>query len=155
MLQIALYQPEIAQNTGTLLRTYACLGLHLHIIRPCGYPLSDAKLRRSAMDYMDQVHFTLHDAWDDFLVAMRGQNKTLVLATPAASHSFLQFSFQENHVLLLGRESDGVPATVRDACPESLCIPMKPTMRSLNVAISGAMIATEALRQLKGFPLLS
>ena len=153
MIEISLYQPEIAQNTGALLRTVACWGVRLHIIRPCGYPINDAKLRRAAMDYIHLSHFTLHDDWTAFYHDITARHKSLVLATPSAiSKNFTQFMFQKDHSLLLGRESNGVPDSVSRCCPHHVHIPMAATARSLNLAVSGAILLSEALRQLDAFP---
>ena len=131
MMALALYQPEIAQNTGTLLRTTACLGVPLHIIRPCGYPLGVAQLKRAAMDYRHQARCELHDDWPSFYQQMMQEKKILVLATPYASCCFTSFVFSPEHVLLLGKESTGVPLQVASECSCHISIPMKAHTRSL------------------------
>lgn len=148
-MRLALYQPEIPQNTGTLLRLGACLDVPLDIIEPCGFPLSDAGLRRAGMDYLECASLTRHESWEDFLKACPGR---LVLMTPHTPHSFLDFSFERDDTLLLGQESSGVPSTIAQQIQIHLKIPMLPERRSINVALAGAMVLNEALRQTKLFP---
>jgi len=148
-MRLALYQPEIPQNTGTLLRLGACLGVPLDIIEPCGFPLSDAGLRRAGMDYLERASLTRHQGWEDFLKACSGR---LILMTPHTSHSFLDFIFEKDDTLLLGQESSGVSLTIVQQIQIHLKIPMLPDRRSINVALAGAMVLNEALRQTKLFP---
>ncbi|MGA7710260.1 MAG: tRNA (cytidine(34)-2'-O)-methyltransferase [Rhizomicrobium sp.] len=147
-MRLALYQPDIPQNTGTLIRLGACLGVPIDIIEPCGFLFSDTRLRRAGMDYLDQAEIMRHPSWDDFRAARTG--KRLVLLTTKATQSYLDFAFHPDDVLLLGRESEGVSEDVHRQADAELRIPMK--ARSLNVALAGAIVLAEALRQTAGFP---
>lgn len=142
--RLALYQPDIPQNTGTLMRLCACMGVAMDIIEPCGFVLSDKNLKRAGMDYMDGLDLTRHADWAAFYGARRG--RVIVLSTKAAV-PYTDFIFQNTDTLLLGRESSGLPADVHDSADARLIIPMQGGMRSLNVAIAGAMVLGEALRQ--------
>ena len=144
---IALYQPDIPQNTGAILRLGACLGLTVHIIGPTGFTLTDKALRRAGMDYIDSAGLKQHVSWTAFCAAMAERNGRLVLATTRSDLGYTTFQFQEDDVILFGRESAGVPDNVHDRADARITIPMRPGMRSLNVALSAAMIAGEALRQ--------
>ncbi len=148
-LRLALYQPDIPQNCGTLLRLGACLGVPLDVIEPCGFVLSDRLLKRAGMDYLDKAALTRHADWDAFRARLPGR---LVLLTTAGEQSYHAFSFRPDDTLLLGRESAGVPPEVHQAADARLAIPMKAGLRSLNVAVAGAMALGEALRQTGGFP---
>jgi tRNA (cytidine/uridine-2'-O-)-methyltransferase len=147
-LRIALYQPDIPQNTGTILRLCACLGIEAHIIEPAGFPTSDRAFRRAGMDYIDAVAIVRHASWREFESWRRNDRHRLVLLTTKATVSYLEYSFEPSDILLLGRESAGVPDEVHQAADARLCIPLKSGLRSLNVAITAAMAAGEALRQL-------
>jgi tRNA (cytidine/uridine-2'-O-)-methyltransferase len=147
-LRIALYEPDIPQNTGTVLRLCACLGLEGHIIEPAGFPASDRAFRRAGMDYLDAVALTRHASWQEFDAWRRRQCHRLVVFTTAATVSYLDYRFEPNDVLLFGRESAGVPQAVHASADARLVIPMRPGLRSLNVAIAAAMAAGEALRQI-------
>jgi tRNA (cytidine/uridine-2'-O-)-methyltransferase len=149
-MRIALYQPDIPQNTGTILRLCACLGIEAHIIEPAGFPSSDRALRRAGMDYLDAVALTRHASWRDFESWRSRRNCRLVLFTTKATSSYLDFTFAANDALLFGRESAGVPETVHAAADARLLIPMRLGMRSLNVAMAAALAAGEALRQTGG-----
>lgn len=149
-MRLALYEPDIPQNTGTLMRLCACLGVPLDIIEPCGFILSDKNLRRAGMDYIDQLDMTKHINWAAFKAASVG--KRLVLMSTKASGSFLDFQFQPNDILIAGRESAGVPEQVHAECDARVLIPMQPGMRSLNVALASGIILGEALRQTKQYP---
>jgi tRNA (cytidine/uridine-2'-O-)-methyltransferase len=149
-MRIALYQPDIPQNTGTILRLCACLGIEAHIIAPAGFPTSDRAFRRAGMDYLDTVALLRHSSWQAFEAWRRTENHRLVLFTTAATRSYLDFAYQPDDVLLFGRESAGVPQEVHDAADARLRIPMRPGLRSLNVALAAAMAAGEALRQMGG-----
>ncbi len=151
-ISIALYQPDIPQNTGTILRMAACLDLHVHIIEPCGFALNDRTLRRAGMDYLDRSTYTKHLSWSHFLEWTESESRRLVLATTKASHAFTDLDYLPNDILLFGRESVGVPENVHERADERITIPMREGERSLNLAISTAMVASEALRQLKAFP---
>ncbi len=151
-MRIALYEPDIPQNTGTILRLCACLGLQAHIIEPAGFPVTDRAFRRAGMDYLDQVALTRHGSFAAFEDWRRRQRLSLVLITTQAERSYLEHAFRADEVLLFGRESAGVPEAVRRAADVALRIPMRDAMRSLNVAMAAAMVAGEALRQTGGFP---
>jgi tRNA (cytidine/uridine-2'-O-)-methyltransferase len=151
-MQIALYEPDIPQNTGTILRLAACLGLAAHIIEPAGFPVSDRAFRRAGLDYLDQVTIERHASFAAFEAWREAAGARLVLLTTAAATSYLDHAFQHDDILLLGRESAGVPEAVHRAAQARLCIPMRPGLRSLNVAVAAAMAVGEALRQTGGFP---
>jgi len=151
-MRIALYQPDIAQNTGTILRVCACLGLEAHIVEPAGFPTSDRAFRRAGMDYLDRVALTRHASWRAFAEWRRGVGARLVLFTTRAQQSYLDFAYGADDVLMFGRESAGVPQAVHDAADARLIIPMQEDLRSLNVATACAMAAGEALRQTGQFP---
>jgi tRNA (cytidine/uridine-2'-O-)-methyltransferase len=146
-MQIALYEPDIAQNTGTILRLAACLGVAAHIIEPAGFPVSDRAFRRAGMDYLDQVVVTRHASWVAFEQWRAARYLNVVLLTTRATTCYLDHGFTRNDVLLLGRESSGVPDAVHAAADTRLTIPMRPGLRSLNVAMACAMVVGEALRQ--------
>jgi len=148
MPRLALFQPDIPQNAATLIRLGACLGVPVEIIEPCGFVFSDAGFRRAGMDYLDQAHLTRHASWEAFLAQAP---RRLVLLTTKASLSYTAFSFEDGDVLILGRESAGVPDIVHAEVHEKVRIPMREGLRSLNVAIAGAMVLGEALRQTRGF----
>lgn len=145
-LRLALYQPDIPQNTGTLMRLCACLGIGLDVIEPCGFVLSDKNLKRSGMDYLDQLSWQRHADWAAFAAQKSG--RVIVLSTQA-SETYTDFIFQNTDTLLLGRESSGLPAEVHASADARVIIPMQPNTRSLNVAIAGAIVLSEALRQIK------
>ena len=149
-MRIALYQPDIPQNTGTILRLCACLGIEAHIIQPAGFPTSDRAFRRAGMDYLDAVALARHTSWSAFEAWRREQGRRLVLFTTGAALSYLEYRYGDDDVLLFGRESAGVPEEVHAAADARLVIPMRPGLRSLNVAVAAAMAAGEALRQTQG-----
>ena len=156
-MRLALYQPDIPQNTGAILRLAACMGVAVDIVEPCGFVLDDRRLRRAGMDYLDGVSVDRHASWEAFLRARRtrhegGQGERLVLLTTRASEPYHRFRFRPGDTLLLGRESAGVPERVRAAADDEATIPMAPGMRSLNVALAAAMVLGEALRQTAGWP---
>jgi tRNA (cytidine/uridine-2'-O-)-methyltransferase len=151
-MRLALYEPDIPQNTGTMLRLAACLGLGVDIIEPCGFVLSDARLRRAGMDYLEAVEMTRHESWAAFRAA-RAAGGRLVLLTTRARVRYTDFAFAAGDTLLLGRESAGVPDSVHAGVDAGIRIPLRPGQRSLNVALAAAMVAGEALRQTGGFPL--
>jgi tRNA (cytidine/uridine-2'-O-)-methyltransferase len=146
-MQIALFQPDIPQNTGTILRLCACLEMAAHIIEPAGFPLSDRLFRRAGMDYLDHVGLTRHDSWSKFQAWRVEKGYRLVLFTTKAAAHYLDFRYGASDILLFGRESAGVTDEVVAAADARLVIPIKPGLRSLNVAVSAAMAAGEALRQ--------
>jgi tRNA (cytidine/uridine-2'-O-)-methyltransferase len=151
-MRIALYEPDIAQNTGTILRLCACLGVEAHIIEPAGFPTTDRAFRRAGMDYLDQVALVRHASWDAFAAWRKADGGRLVLLSTHASTSYFDHAFRADDILLLGRESAGVPDKVHQAADAQLTIPMRPGLRSLNVAVACAMVVGEALRQIRGFP---
>ena len=151
-MRIALYEPDIPQNTGTILRLCACLGLEAHIIEPAGFPATDRAFRRAGMDYLGQVEIVRHASWAVFEDWRRGKQLSLVLVTTAAERSYLDHSYRDDEMLLFGRESAGVPPAVHAAADVRLRIPMRRGLRSLNVAMAVALVAGEALRQTGGFP---
>jgi tRNA (cytidine/uridine-2'-O-)-methyltransferase len=146
-MRIALFQPDIPQNTGTILRLCACLGIEAHIVEPAGFPVSDRAFRRAGMDYLDQVDIVRHESWQDFDQWRRQQGLRLVLFTTEAAIPYLDHRFTERDILMFGRESAGVPKDVHAAADARLVIPLQPGLRSLNVAMAVAMAAGEALRQ--------
>jgi tRNA (cytidine/uridine-2'-O-)-methyltransferase len=149
-LTVALYQPDIPQNTGTILRMCACLGLAAAIIEPAGFLASDKHFRRAGMDYLAHVEIARYPHWAAFEAWRRANGRRLVLLTTKARLAYTAFSFLPGDILLFGRESAGVPAEVHTAAEARLVIPLKPPMRSLNVAAAAAMVAGEAMRQLGG-----
>jgi tRNA (cytidine/uridine-2'-O-)-methyltransferase len=151
-MRLALYQPDIPQNTGALIRLAACLGVAIEIIGPCGFVLSDSRVRRAGMDYIEMANVAQHTSWTAWCEARTAQPGRLVLLTSKASHPYTDFAFATDDTILLGRESAGVPADVHDAADARLRIPLLPGLRSLNVAQAGAMALGEALRQTNGFP---
>lgn len=153
-MRLALYQPDIPQNTGTILRLSACLGVAIDLIGPAGFDLSDRAFRRAGLDYLDHVQITRHESFATFVdgVAAADRETRLVLLTTRAEQTHIGFSFRDSDVLLLGRESAGVPEAVHARADARIRIPMQPGLRSLNVAVSAAMALGEALRQTDGFP---
>jgi tRNA (cytidine/uridine-2'-O-)-methyltransferase len=149
-MRIALYEPDIPQNTGTILRLCACFGIDAHIIEPAGFPTTDRAFRRAGMDYLDAVTIVRHRSWLDFEAWRRRERHRLVLFTTSGTVSYLDYRYEADDILLFGRESAGVPAVVHAAADARLVIAMRPDMRSLNVAIAAAMAAGEALRQTGG-----
>ena len=147
-LRIALYQPDIAGNTGTILRFAACLGLGVDVIEPAGFPLSDKALKRAGMDYLEMAALIRHVDWNAFEDWRRNDGRRLVLLSTKAAAPYTIFSFADGDILLFGRESAGVPDPVHQAADARLTIPMQGAARSINVALSVAMVAGEALRQL-------
>jgi len=146
-MRIALFQPDIPQNTGTVLRLAACLGIEVHIIEPAGFPSSDRAFRRAGMDYLDQVKIVHHVHWDAFEAWRQADHARLILFTTRADRSYLDCAYRNGDVLLFGRESTGVPETVHAAADVRVAIPMRAGLRSLNVAMAAAMAVGEALRQ--------
>ena len=146
-LRIALYQPDIPGNTGTILRLAACLGLGVDIIEPAGFDISDRNLKRAGMDYLSAVSLTRHVNWQQFDEWRSSSGRRLVLATTKSPEPYTQFAYRPNDILLFGRESAGVPEHVHDAVEGRILIPMVEGQRSINVAMSAAMIAGEAMRQ--------
>lgn len=148
-LRIALYQPDIPGNTGTILRMAACLGLAVDIIEPAGFDLSDRGLKRAGMDYLEQAALTRHLDWEHFNQWRLSENRRLVLLSTKAAQAYTEFSYRSDDILLFGRESAGVPDHVHEISDERIIIPMVQGARSLNLALSVAMSAGEAIRQVK------
>jgi tRNA (cytidine/uridine-2'-O-)-methyltransferase len=149
-MRLALFQPDIPQNTGALLRLGACLDVDVDIIEPAGFLMGDRALKRAGMDYLEKARLRRHPSWEAFQ-ADRGPGRLLLLTT-RASQSYTGFAFAADDTLLLGRESAGVPQAVHDAADARLCIPLRAGTRSLNVAQAAAMVLGEALRQCNLFP---
>ena len=148
-MRLALYEPDIPQNCGTLLRLAACLGLAVDVIEPCGFVWGDRRLRRAGMDYLAEVEVTRHSSWTAYCKSLQGR---LLLLTTQADRTYTGFAFVRDDTLLLGRESAGVPPAVHEAANQRLRIPMRPGLRSINVALAAAMVLGEALKQTDGFP---
>jgi tRNA (cytidine/uridine-2'-O-)-methyltransferase len=148
-MRIALYEPDIPQNTGTILRLAACLDVEAHLIEPAGFPTSDRAFRRAGMDYLDQVALNRHVSWEAFEAWRRREGLRLVVFTTRAETCYLDHAFASGDILLFGRESSGVPEAVHAAAEVRLKIPIRPPLRSLNVAMSCAMALGEALRQVR------
>ena len=152
MPRLGLYQPDIPQNTGTMLRLSACLGVPVEIIEPAGFDVSDRNLRRAGLDYLDRVAIARHVSFRAFEAWRRGTGARLVLATTRAATPYTALAFRPDDILLVGRESAGVPEEVHDAAEARVVVPMREGLRSLNVAVAAAMILGEALRQTRSFP---
>lgn len=146
-LRIALYQPDIPGNTGTILRMAACFGIGVDVIEPAGFDISDRALKRAGMDYLEQAALTRHANWEQFQEWRLSEKRRLLLFSTKAAEPYTQFSFRRGDILLLGRESAGVPDEVHLAADARLIIPMVPGARSLNLALSAAIATGEALRQ--------
>ncbi|MFL1876450.1 tRNA (cytidine(34)-2'-O)-methyltransferase [Hansschlegelia beijingensis] len=151
-MRLALYQPDIPQNAGTLLRLAACLGVAADIVEPAGFPVSDRAFRRAGLDYLEKVSIIRHASFAAFDARRRAEGGRLVLLTTRAETSYLDARFAPDDVLMVGRESAGAPAEVHDAADLRVAVPMLPDLRSLNVAIAAAMVLSEALRQTGLFP---
>lgn len=150
-MRIALFEPDIPQNTGNILRLGACLNVPVDIIEPCGFPLSDRSLKRAGMDYLSIAAMTRFDSWEAYCESLPPTAR-LVLMTTASASPYVNFTFTRNDILLMGRESAGVPEAVHERADARLTIPMAAGARSLNVSAACAMVVGEALRQLDGFP---
>lgn len=148
-LHIALYQPDIPGNTGTIVRMAACLGIHVDIIEPAGFDLSDRNLKRSGMDYLELAALTRHLDWSHFEHWRKSEGRRTVLLSTKAASNYTDFQFQPDDILLFGRESSGVPDDVHDSVDARLIIPMVAGARSLNLALSAAMVTGEAVRQIR------
>lgn len=151
-MEIALFQPDIAGNVGTILRTAACFGAPAHIIEPCGFPFGDAALKRAGMDYAVRANVRRHPGWGAFRQWSQIGGQRIVLLTTAGATPLPAFDFAQGDVLLFGSESAGVPHHVHEAVAARVAIPMQPGFRSLNVAVAAGIALAEALRQTKGFP---
>ena len=147
--KIALFEPDIPQNTAAIIRTCACLGANLEIIEPCGFLLSDKRFKRVVMDYIEEKNIKFHKSFNEFLKSK--ENKRIVLMTTKASISYTKFKFEENDTILFGRESAGVPEKIHKLIKNRLKIPMKNNKRSLNLATAVAIVLAESLKQTKFF----
>jgi tRNA (cytidine/uridine-2'-O-)-methyltransferase len=145
-LRLALYQPDQPANTGAIMRLCACLGVALDIIEPCGFVFDDRKLRRVAMDYIDHLSYQRHQSWNGFTGQL--DVRRLVLLTTKADMPYHQFAYRSDDVLMVGRESAGVPEEIHARADARITIPMQAGLRSLNVGMAAAMVVGEALRQL-------
>jgi tRNA (cytidine/uridine-2'-O-)-methyltransferase len=154
-LTLALFEPDIPQNTGTMLRMCACLGIDAALIEPAAFSIFDSRFRRAAMDYLDHVRLTRHASWRAFLGWRTENPARLILLSTRASLAYTEIEYAHGDILLVGRESAGVPEDVHKAADTRVSVPMQPGLRSLNVAVAAAMVAGEALRQIcwtKGDP---
>lgn len=147
-MRLALFQPDIPQNTGTILRMAACLNVGVDIIEPCGFLLDDARFKRATMDYIHLVDLARHTSWEKFMDQKQGR---LVLLTTKGSTAYTDFAFQADDILVLGQESVGAPDFVHEAAQARILVKMAPKARSLNIAMAAAMVTGEALRQVNGF----
>ena len=148
-LKIALFEPDIPQNTAAIIRTCSCLGAKLEIIEPCGFLISDKRFKRVVMDYMDEKEISFYQSSKDFFESKK--NQRIILMTTKASLSYTEFKFKKNDTILFGRESAGVPEKIHKIVKYRLKIPMKNNKRSLNIASSVAIILAESLKQTKLF----
>ena len=151
-MRLVLFEPDIPQNAGSMIRLAACLGLPVDLIEPCGFLFDDKRLKRAGLDYLARAVVTRHSSWDSYRRARQGR---LVLLTTKAERSYLDFTFQAGDSLMVGRESAGVPPAVHQAADARLVIPMTPGERSINVALAAALVVGEALRQTASFPVLA
>lgn len=151
-MRLAFFQPDIPQNLGAAIRLGACLGVAVEVIEPCGFPLSDKAIRRSAMDYGDPGEVIRRTDFATFAAEARRDGGRIVLFTTRGATPLHDFIFRPDDVLLFGRESAGVPETVHEGADARVVIPLRPTARSLNVTVSAAIALAEALRQTGGFP---
>ena len=148
-MRLALYEPDIPQNAGAMLRLAACLGIGVDIIEPCGFVLSDKHFRRAGMDYLDHVAIVQHDSWAAYVAA---RSERIVLLTTRGDTRYTQQRYRRDDTLMVGRETAGVPDAVHGAAAARVVVPMRPGLRSLNVALAAAIVLGEALRQTEGFP---
>jgi tRNA (cytidine/uridine-2'-O-)-methyltransferase len=148
-MRVALFEPDIPQNAASIIRSCACLGVPVDVIEPCGFLFSDAGFKRAGLDYLERAEVLRHVSWAAFRASLSSR---LVLLTTKADLPYTEFTFQPSDTLLLGRESAGAPEYVHEAAEKRIGVPMRPGLRSINVAQAGAMVLGEALRQTKGFP---
>lgn len=151
-MRLALYHPDIPPNAGTILRLGACMGVAVDVIEPCGFPFSEKSFRRAAMDYLPSAEIVRHSSWRAFVAARRKSGGRIVLLTTRAPLPYAEFTFRSDDTLLLGQESAGVPEDVRRDADAAITVPMVEGVRSLNVAVTAAMVLGEALRQTAQFP---
>jgi tRNA (cytidine/uridine-2'-O-)-methyltransferase len=149
-MHLVLFQPEIPQNVGTLMRFAACMGMPLDIIEPCGFLFTDKHLKRAGMDYIELATIHRFPSWSAFCEARKGARRIAV--TGSSSQSYIDFSFKNNDLLIMGQESTGFPPQIIEECDETVAIPMIPGRRSLNLALAAAIVTTEAIRQTGGIP---
>ena len=149
MISIALYKPDIPQNTASILRLCACLGLKMHIIEPCGFNLNDTRFKRVIMDYINQSSIIRYDNFKELL--NKNKKSRVILLSTKAKKSLYKFNFKKNDIILLGSESKGVPENIHRELKNKLKIPISNTTRSLNVTVAASISAAEALRQIKIF----
>lgn len=152
MLRLALYQPDIPQNAGTMIRMAACLGVAVDIVEPAAFDVSDRNFRRSGMDYLERAAVARHDSFAAFEAWRRGDGRRLILAETDGTIAHVAFAFQPGDIIMVGRESAGVLPEVYAAADASVHVPMRHGLRSLNVALAAAMVLGEALRQVGGYP---
>lgn len=152
MIRLVLFQPDIPQNVGSLLRLAACMNSEAHVIEPCGFAFDDKRLRRVGMDYLEHVTIVRHHSWEAFLDYRHRHSGRLILVTTKAEISYTECRFEPEDMLMVGRESSGVPQSVADTADQAIRIPMHPSVRSLNVGLAAAMVLGEALRQTRQFP---
>lgn len=155
MIRLALFQPDIAQNTGTLVRLCACLGVGVDIIEPCGFDASDRNFRRAGMDYIERAAITRHDSFAAFVAGQRSLGHRLILGETDGLVAHTDFLFQPDDVIIVGRESAGSTPEVYASADASIVIPMMAGLRSINVALAATLLLGEALRQTAGFPPLA
>ena len=148
---LALYEPDIPQNCGTMLRACACLGVEAAIIEPAAFPVGDRHFRRAGMDYLDHVRIERHDSFAAFETWRRAEGRRLALLTTSGDTAIWDFAFRPGDILMVGRESAGVPARVREAADARLIVPLRAGLRSLNVAVAASLALGEALRQARSF----
>jgi tRNA (cytidine/uridine-2'-O-)-methyltransferase len=151
-LAVALYEPDIPQNTGTIMRLAACFGLDVHFVGPASFPTTERAFRRAGLDYLDHVRLVNHVTFADFDAWRRAEERRLVLLTTRADAVYTGFGFAPDDILLCGRESSGVPEAIHGTVDARVRVPLRPHLRSLNVAVSLSMVVGEALRQTGGFP---
>jgi tRNA (cytidine/uridine-2'-O-)-methyltransferase len=151
-MRVALFEPDIPQNAGALIRLGAGLGIAIDVIEPCGFLFSDRGFRRAGMDYLEKADLVRHSSWQAFVASRQGRPGRLVLLTTRGALPYTGYAFTIEDTILLGRETAGVPQSVHDAVDVRLRIPLRPELRSLNVAQAGAMVLGEALRQTNSFP---
>jgi tRNA (cytidine/uridine-2'-O-)-methyltransferase len=151
-LLLALFEPDIAQNAGAMIRTCACLGVDAAIIEPAGFRTNDSRFRRAGMDYLDALTIKIHNSWAEFAAWRASSQRRLVLLSTKGPASLWDFAFRQGDIILVGRESAGVPQAVSASADIRLRIPIRPRLRSLNVGIAATIAVTEALRQLDRLP---
>ena len=151
-IELALYQPDIPQNAGAMLRLGACFAIPVHVIEPCGFVFGESRMRRAGMDYIAQVDLRRHESWRAFVAERRAAGARIVLMTTTGARAYTEFPFRAGDTIVMGRESAGVPDDVHAAADARLVIPMAPGARSLNVAQAAAIAVAEALRQVAPVP---